>query len=120
MVYTSEHRSLAALETLVHVPRVQLLRDTYVMIEARIPDELVLELDPDDLPPGWHDPEDERAAQAIGDAWLREGASVALRVPSAVLPAESNLLLSAEHPYWERVEIGAAEAFLFDRRLAER
>ena len=37
MVYTSEHRSLAALETLVHLPRVQLLRDEYVMIVVTIP-----------------------------------------------------------------------------------
>lgn len=119
MVYASEHRSLAALETLVHVPRVQLLRDAYVAIEVRVPDELVLELDRAELPPGWNDPEDERVAQAFGEAWLREGASVALRVPSAVVPAESNLLLAPEHPDWGRVEIGTAEAFLFDRRLGD-
>lgn len=118
MVYTSEHRSLAALETLVHVPRVQLLRDDYLVIPITIPDELVLDFDTGGLPDGWNDPEDGRATQSLGDAWLREGSSVALRVPSAVLPREWNLLLSPDHPDWPQVEIGEAEPFLFDARLA--
>lgn len=117
MVYTSEHRSLAALETLVHIPRAQLLRDAFAIVGVEVPDDLVEDLDPRALPPGWNDPQDARATRALGDAWLDERASVALRVPSAVIPREFNLLLAPEHPDWGRVAIGEAETFLFDLRL---
>jgi RES domain-containing protein len=117
-VYLSEHRSLAALEVLVHVPRVQILRDRYAMIPVEIPDELVEDLDAATLPSGWNDPVDLGSTQRIGDRWLEERASAALRVPSAVIRGERNLLLAPDHPDAGRIDIAGPEAFLFDARLA--
>ena len=118
MVYLSEHRSLAALETLVHAPRPGLLDEDYLIIEVIIPDVLVLTLDPAALPPGWNNPSDFTVSRAVGNAWLAEQASVALKVPSAVVPEENNLLLAPGHADWPKLKIGKVRPFLFDARLA--
>ena len=39
----------------------------------------------------------EETVQAIGDAWLEEGAALLLRVPSVVVPAGWNYLLNPAH-----------------------
>ncbi len=118
VVYLSEHRSLAALETLVHAPRPELLAEQFVIIEVTIPDELILTLDKAALKPGWSNPSDFTVSQAVGDAWLAERASLALKVPSAIIPEENTLLLAPGHAGWSRLQFGAARPFLFDNRLA--
>lgn len=117
MVYTSESRALAALETLVHVERPRNLRNAYLIVPASIPDELVESLDASSLPPAWRSPTDMQGTRAIGDTWSRHRVSVALRVPSVLLPQEFNVLLSPEHPDWRHVTIGEPEAFAFDSRF---
>jgi hypothetical protein len=41
--------------------------------------------------------------QAVGDAWLRSCSSLGLRVPAAVLPSRSNVLLNPAHPEIRRL-----------------
>jgi RES domain-containing protein len=45
------------------------------------------------------------------------GNSVALRVPSTLVPSESNFLLNPEHADFSKLKIGQALAFEFDVRL---
>ena len=119
VVYTSEHPATAALEILVHVKRSQLLRDHYSVIVAEVPDDLIAQLDPAALQKGWDAPEEGKASTDVGDAWFDAQVSVGLRVPSAVLRGQFNVLLNPLHPDWEQVALGELEAFLFDARLAE-
>ena len=56
-------------------------------------------------------------ARAVGDRWVRDMTSVALRVPSAVVEAEHNLLLNPAHPDFAQVRVGEARPFAFDPRL---
>jgi RES domain-containing protein len=56
-------------------------------------------------------------ARAVGDAWLAQRASVALSVPSVLVPQERNLLLDPAHPRFGDVRVGAPQAFRFDERL---
>jgi len=116
VVYASLHLSLAALETLAHADRRRFERD-HVAFELRVPHALVLELRDDDLPPDWRTRPVSQAARAIGDAWLEQRASVALSVPSVLVPQERNLLLAADHPGFGDVHIGPALRFRFDERL---
>jgi RES domain-containing protein len=119
VVYLSEQRATAALEMLVHVKRVQLLRDAYVIFEVDIPDDLILMVDLKALPEGWDAQPETHASTDVGDAWFDAGESVALRVPSVVVRGEFNLLLNPEHPDVARITIGKPEPFLFDPRLAD-
>ena len=116
VVYTSEHLSLAALETLAHADRKRFARDL-VAFEVRVPVDLIAVLDDADLPTDWRARPDAPAARAVGDAWLAARSHVALSVPSVLVPQERNLLLDPAHPRIQEVRIGAPVAFRFDDRL---
>ncbi len=104
VVYTSESLALAELEILVHLPTSRLLA-SYVAFRARLPDEAIETLDRAALPSNWRESPVPRSVQAVGDAWLQSESSLALRVPSAVVPAEDNVLITPDHPGGEEMTI---------------
>lgn len=113
MVYTSSRRSLAMLEILVHWHR-PIPPPDYVVVVLFIPDALVgknlLYTIPD-----WR--QEQQWSRQEGDSWLRDRASLLLRVPSVVVPAESNFLLNPLHPDANSVKVVDVEPFSFDKRL---
>jgi len=117
VVYLGGSPGIAALEVLVHNARPALLRTAFVIIEVTLPPGSVLDLDVTNLPRGWNNPNDHSLAAAIGDAWLDSGDSLALRVPSAVLPLERNLVVNVQHPLFGEVTTAEPQAFDFDPRL---
>ena len=52
-----------------------------------------------------------------GDLWVASGGSAVLRVPSVIVPGESNYLLNPGHADFRRLRIGAPASFPFDARL---
>lgn len=116
MVYTAEHASLAVLELLVHLHDVRQVA-RYSLLRARVPDRWVEVLDPARLPAGWRAHPAPAALQEIGDEWAASRRSLALRVPSAVVPDEGNYLLNPAHREFRRVAIGPPQAFALDPRL---
>jgi RES domain-containing protein len=115
VVYASESRALAALEHLLQAPH-RVLRTKLVCFEARIPDELEIEvLHPGALPANWDRTPAPRALKQIGTHWIASGKSAVLRVPSAVVPGEFNFLLNPEHDDFERLEIFEPEPFELGR-----
>jgi RES domain-containing protein len=116
MVYCSEHLSLAALELLVHLSARNLPDDTTVYgIELDV--ELVRPLDRRSLEAversGWS----RAVTRGLGDRWLAEKRSLALAVPSVVVPRELNILIDPEHPDARCLSIPHKERFVFDPRL---
>ena len=69
------------------------------------------------LPDGWDAMPPNLVSQSIGDRWLESSRSAVLRVPSVVVPAESNYLLNPRHPDFDRIEIAAPEVLRVDPRL---
>lgn len=116
VVYASESRALALLEVLAGLGGVGALAP-YVLIGVRFPESLVTELDPDELPDGWRAYPPPAVVQRIGDAWAEGAASPVLRVPSVIVPEESNYVLNPRHPEFGRTQIGRPEAVGIDRRL---
>jgi RES domain-containing protein len=57
--------------------------------------------------------------QAIGDAWIQSRSAVAIRFPSAVVPADHNILINSDHPEFKRLHIHSVEPFEFDPRLLD-
>lgn len=101
VVYAAASLELALLESLVHLD-LDLVPQDYWQVCFEVPDADVMLLEP--LPPGWDDPPPyHEAAQAVGDGWAKAGASLALAVPSALLPARRNLLINPRHPGIARV-----------------
>lgn len=118
VTYISSNLSLAALETLVHADRRRFERD-YVAFKLRLPETLVLELRDEDLPQDWQVRAVSEGARRVGGAWLEAQASVALSVPSVIVPEERNYLLNPEHPQFSELTIEDPRPFRFDARLAD-
>ena len=118
MVYTAGSQSLAMLEMLVQD---EPLRARYMMLSAVLPKNLRIErVTAGQLPAGWRDPGAHHQLQAIGSDWVKRGSSVALAVPSAVIPYETNYLLNPLHQSMARIVIGKPEEFVTDLRLRDR
>lgn len=116
VIYGAESRALAALEVLARTESAALL-EAFLLIAVSFPDTFVSGIGPRELPPRWRATPPGGESQAVGDAWVRRGASVVLRVPSVMIPAEHNYLLNPAHPDFGRLEIAPPEEFGFDPRL---
>lgn len=58
-----------------------------------------------------------RQTRAWGEAWCRMQAQAALRVPSTVVPNESNYFLNPLHPDFKEAKVGEPQNFALDVRL---
>jgi RES domain-containing protein len=74
-------------------------------------------VDVPNLPRDWNQLPYGQGGRLIGDQWIRQGSSLAMLVPSAVLPAERNILVNPGHTLFGQVRIGEPEMNAFDRRL---
>ena len=119
IIYTAQSQSLAVLEMLVHLDSPELLKK-YVLFEVSIDLAYVGNLDFSNLPRNWRADPAPPTVQAIGDSWVANGGSAVLRVPSTLVPGESNFLLNPRHPEFAKLRIGKALPFQFDPRLARR
>jgi RES domain-containing protein len=115
LVYASEHKSLAVLEMLVHLD----LQDAahYLTFPLEFDEALIERWPPGRLTPGWREEMPARASRPLGDAWVREGRSAVLAVPSAIIPEELNYLLNPAHADFRKIAIGKPVPFTFDPRL---
>jgi RES domain-containing protein len=119
VVYVAQSQSLAALEVLAHLGSADLLR-YYVAIPVTFDSRLVLAVDASSLPKNWKTYPAPRSLRAIGDNWVSSGKSAVLRVPSVIVPSESNFLLNPQHIEYSKLVIGEALRFRFDPRLFGR
>ena len=120
VIYVSESRALAMLEILAGLGSTAVL-PAWVMIGVRFPKEIVTGIEDllggDGLPDAWDAAPPTFVTQGIGDRWLEEASSAVLRIPSVIVPAESNYLLNPRHPEFQRIKIGEPEELRLDPRL---
>ncbi len=88
VVYSASCGALAALEYMVHMTK---LPANMLLVRIEIPNTLAIEK-VDSLPA------DEKAFRQLGDEWLEHRGTVALHVPSVLVPRQWNILLNPEHP----------------------
>ena len=86
-VYLAESRALAALEILVHAPREALLLE-WSLISVEVPDELIEHAGDAVLPADWRNLPSSPGARRFGETWLRSNRSLAITLPSVILPEE--------------------------------
>ena len=115
MVYCSSSLALAALETLVHST---IIPSSYVAVRIDLPSSLRIDhWHASALPRNWRTTPAPVSLQRKGSAWVRAGRTVALEVPSAVVPDETNVLLNPTHRDFAKLVVHRAERFVFDPRL---
>jgi RES domain-containing protein len=116
VVYAARAASLAVLEVLAWTDPDD-VPDDLRLFEIEVPDDADIEsVEISSLPADWTEP-GSPACIAAGDRWLATGNSLALAVPSAVLPEERNLLINPRHPDAVRVYAADSRPFTFDIRL---
>lgn len=116
VAYASNNSALAVLEVLVHMTGTAGLPG-YSLVSASLPDSLVEVFSETDLPTNWNSSPVPPEVQAIGDAWMHSGRSLALQVPGAVVAGSYNILINPEHAGFKQFKVESCEPFEFDPRL---
>ena len=121
VVYASETRALACLETVVHLNAGGLPLNRY-LVAVTIPAEVWSRARTETaatLPVGWDADPAGRASIQFGTAWLRSMESAVLRVPSIVVPEECNVLINPLHPDVSSISSIKVRKWLYDPRLTK-
>lgn len=117
MIYTAESRSLASVEYLVHMPMAITPNDLSIAC-IEIPDGITsLQFEASRLPKNWREYPAPDSLATMGNGWAKEGKSLLLRVPSAVIEDEFNILINPLHSDFKAVKITEVKKYFFDDRL---
>jgi RES domain-containing protein len=119
VIYTSENRALAALELFVHMSRA-MIPPNLSLASIKIPDTAsIKEITLKALPRNWRSFPAPPELAEIGASWISSKESLLLRVPSVIVPPESNFLINPAHPEMTGVRIIKVEAYSFDKRMKQ-
>lgn len=117
MVYTSENRSLALSEYWTHVHPSNLPTNVCV-VEIEVPDTArIMSIPVSGLPENWRAGPPMISLQQTGDQWALNRQSLILKVPSAVMPLESNYILNPDHQDMTKAFIVSITDYVWDRRM---
>ena len=114
LLYTSEFISLTILESLVHF-RSDLIPPSQFLLYIDIPEKDIIEISTDKLNSGWVTEPD--YTQWIGDQFINSNQAMILKVPSVIVPQESNLLINPLHKDFKKVKLISTELLQLDKRL---
>lgn len=119
VLYTAESISLAYLETLAHRKGLGFNKDFKIMI-IKIPDAVDFQIvSSSELTKHWRDFRNYSACQKIGDIWFENGEELGLKVPSAVVPENYNVVINTFHPDFKKVKLIDVLDFEPDERLEQ-
>lgn len=117
MIYTADSPALALLEVLVHLS-LTMVPKNYQLVTIQMADEcFVKELVASLLPPDWRRVPAPESLADLGSDWAKSMESVALRIPSAIVDGQSNILLNPGYLQFKLINIVNVEPFDFDARL---
>lgn len=116
-VYAASHLSLAALEYLAHIDAEDAPDDLVALRISVTDDAAELAYAPQSLPADWRRTPPPPECQAIGGEWAERGEALLLRVPSVLIPEESNVLVNPAHPAAAGVRLIGCRPFSYDVRL---
>lgn len=117
IIYCAESRALAMAEVAVHISLATLPND-FVMVEVEIPSDVPVTYFPlDELPESWNSFPHQLRTQNIGDEFVSRRKSCVLKVPSAVVPGDFNILINPHHPDFDSIQIVDQVDFPFDKRI---
>lgn len=120
VVYTAENRALATVEFLVHMPMALVPNDIY-LAEIQLPRTSKQEqVQIETLPGDWRKSPPLNELLQLGKDWIDRNDSLLLRVPSAVVQGEWNLLINPNHEMVKEITIASIEPVTFDDRLVNR
>lgn len=121
LVYTSQTRALACLETIVHLNSGGLPLNRY-LVEISVPEALFAKattLEAASLPVGWDAEPPGKVSTDAGLGWLKVKSSALLFVPSVIVPEEQNVLINPLHPDAASITAKKVRKWTYDPRLTK-
>ncbi len=115
-LYTSEARSLALLELLVHFNSKAALKQNYVFIQLSIPSDHMITI-PASVLGNHSNLLNNENLWRITNQHFFEKQCHAIRVPSVIIPDEYNIILNPLHPDMQKVKSIKSQPVLMDPRL---
>lgn len=116
VVYCAGSLALAVLEVLVNA-QLNLCLSAYQAIPVDIDEKYIQKLDEQSLPAGWSQSPAPYSVRRIGDEWASSRSSLALEIPSAVIPIEKNYMINPLHAVFQKLVIGDPISLPIDDRL---
>lgn len=119
VLYTSESISLAYLENMAQRRGFGFNTDFRIMV-IEIPSKLPFhEVKLSDLPKNWRSFRNYDDCQNIGDEWFDEYTYLYMKVPSAVVMENCNIVINTLHPSYKALKLLDVLPFYPDSRLEE-
>lgn len=115
ILYTAASASLALLESVVHISNIQAF--DFCMICLDIPDGSIETIKPEQLPANWFENPSPDFLKRIGDTFISAHKTLALLIPSAIVPEEYNCLLNPSHNLFKKLKILFQRNVVIDKRL---
>ena len=117
LLYTADSRALCMAEIAVHTP-VGVMPVDYYLITIEIPDySNVRQIESDTLPDNWRKFPYSKVTQEFGENFVDKNTDLYIKVPSAVVQGDFNILINPRHSDFNKVKIIKTEKFNFDERL---
>lgn len=116
-LYTSENRALSILELLVHTPK-EIVPPKYIILTLEIPNKLedgIIKIT--ELKDNWNTLQTNDWTQELGLKYFRTHNVVGIKVPSAIIEMENNIVLNPMHKSYHKIKIIDSSEFIFDERL---
>lgn len=115
-VYTSASRALALLEFTVNT-NIDFIPHALSITTIEIPDTNILVLSQADLPGNWKEAPAPSSTKDFGTQLLKTAAAPVIKIPSVVVPDESNYLLNPAHPEASLFKVVEIKDFVYDVRI---
>ncbi len=117
VLYTADSRALCMAEITVHTP-IGIMPNDYFMITIEIPEySQITELEVKSLSKDWRKFPYSKLTQELGDSFIKKNEILYIKVPSAVVQGDCNILINPQHPDSGKVKILKIEKFAFDERI---
>lgn len=115
MVYLADHPALSVLEMMAQADPGVDFPISFNLLSVNVPDSLVETLASGELRAGW--PENAGLTRSLGDEWLRSRRSLALLVPTVLVPFAYNCLLNPHAAGAEDLALNQLGRFPLDERI---
>ncbi len=117
VLYTADSRALCMAEIAVHTP-VGLMPRDYFIITLEIPDyPQIAQLEIELLQKDWRKFPYSKVTQELGENFINENRQLYIKVPSAIVQGDFNILINSLHLDFDKVTIVKIEKFDFDERI---
>ncbi|MGB3466097.1 MAG: RES family NAD+ phosphorylase, partial [Cyclobacteriaceae bacterium] len=117
VLYTGESKEIALLEVIVHLP--PMIAPQLDIITLEIPDDSITIIQEQELPQNWMVYPAPTVLSEIGENWVNDSRTLAMKVPSCIIQSTQNVVINCRHARFKEVRLIDKKPFRFDQRLVK-